>query len=483
MSDSGSDGTNPQPISPAAEAEGLLASLKLRATEFDSFITSSTASIQKGVDKAKADATEVEKFKTEVATIKGGIETAQQSVNAELGIVTQSKAEIEKLKASAIALSQKLSAEHDAIGKQILTLQEQQKTLQTVLQEITNIKSAAQKDGEAAKVSIKEMDAAKAAFIKLNADTQTQHDALVQKQSALQTKISEIEDANAKVTELRRRLLEDSEAQKSVQSEITGLHNEIDALLKEVSDHRTSAITALTALKQNAEKDRETLAFESKKRFDELHDTLRDRILALLPSAGAAGLSSTYYDAKSRYAPTSFSGKHGVPIAPGWQGWARRLFGYNPASVVATITFYAMFIIPLGYIVYASVQLLSKLEADPHFVLDYRMLVVRFLIVLPLAAISGFGFASLHLYRKLYEEYNHKQRVMELYQSFKDEIDKNGDAEHKKSLLTIMLNSVGSKAWDSAKDATEERPEGWQTLAGLERFIDDITKLKTIIAK
>ncbi len=65
------------------------------------------------------------------------------------------------------------------------------------------------------------------------------------------------------------------------------------------------------------------------------------------------------------------------------------------------------------------------------------------MLSLPLAAISAFGWSSIRLYRRLYEEYNHKQRVMQLYHSFKDEI---GDSEeHKNALLAIMLSAVGDK--------------------------------------
>ena len=55
----------------------------------------------------------------------------------------------------------------------------------------------------------------------------------------------------------------------------------------------------------------------------------------------------------------------------------------------------------------------------------------------------------------MYEQYNHKQRVMELYVSFKREVDANGNDEQKEKLITIMLDSVAEKAWqDSAKSPT-----------------------------
>lgn len=139
-----------------------------------------------------------------------------------------------------------------------------------------------------------------------------------------------------------------------------------------------------------------------------------------------------------------------------------------------------MFVIPLGFIILESVRLLYLLEGDTKFTVTYQMLIVRFLIVLPLATLSGFGFASLQNYRKLYEAYNHKQRVMELYGSFSEEIKANGDDEQKKALLTIMLNTVASKTWDDLQKA-DPKSAGLDTLATLERLTDDIAKLKSIV--
>jgi hypothetical protein len=79
--------------------------------------------------------------------------------------------------------------------------------------------------------------------------------------------------------------------------------------------------------------------------------------------------------------------------------------------------------------------------------LDLKIVTLRVLIAIPLATISAFGFASLALYRRLYEEYNHKQRVMELYGSFRKEIGENGTAEQKTQLLTIMLDAVADKSY------------------------------------
>ncbi len=59
--------------------------------------------------------------------------------------------------------------------------------------------------------------------------------------------------------------------------------------------------------------------------------------------------------------------------------------------------------------------------------------------------IAFFGFRSIGRKRLLYEEYNHKQRVMTLFDSFRKETDESKISEHKKRLLKIALDTVEEK--------------------------------------
>jgi hypothetical protein len=240
-------------------------------------------------------------------------------------------------------------------------------------------------------------------------------------------------------------------------------------------------LKALGELTEKANKDAETFSKEQADSFGKLYSDLKATIESLLPSAGAAGLSSTYYDAKSRYAPTSYSGKPGAEKLTGFWGWARKLFGYNPASIVATIAFYAMFIVPIGSIVWIFYDFLKNLPQGPHPIdVDYKLLLLRVFIALPLAAISGFGFNSLSRYRSLYEEYNHKQRVMELYVSFGREIQTSGTPEQKQALLNIMLNSVAAKATGDGK-VIKSDPDDELSLSTLDKFTGTLTKIKSLV--
>jgi hypothetical protein len=435
------------------------------------------AAVEQVVSKASAQSTEVEALKTGIATIKGAMEEKQTSASADLGVITQTKSEIETLKASAGALSDKLSKEHEEIVARIADLQTQQASLQTVLKDISDIKSAAESNGAAVKSFLDEVGQTKDRFQNLNSDTGTQYDTLHKKQEALQVKISEIEDANTKINDLRRRLLETTDDTKSVQDKIGELRAQIGSTLAGVTADRDSSAAALTAFLEKASRDEEALTLSLNTKFDELHESLKVQILALLPSAGAAGLASTYYDAKSRYAPTSYAGKPGAPTLTGWRKILRGAVGNNPASVVATVFFYAMFLVPLGALAYGTYDLVWQLEHNRLFQFDYRVLALRFLIAVPLATISGFGFASLHQYRRLYEQYNHKQRVMELYRSFRDEIETSGDKEQIKALLKIMLDSVADKAWENSKEGGDAK-KSEDAISMLDRFASVAAKIK-----
>ena len=101
-----------------------------------------------------------------------------------------------------------------------------------------------------------------------------------------------------------------------------------------------------------------------------------------------------------------------------------------------------MFIVPLTFMVYLLFDLFHDIKSAD---IDEKVILFRALITLPLAAISLFGWSSIRLSRRLYEEYNHKQRVMQLYHSFKDEVEGHGTEEHKQALLSIMLKAVDDK--------------------------------------
>ncbi len=159
---------------------------------------------------------------------------------------------------------------------------------------------------------------------------------------------------------------------------------------------------------------------KQKSETEKLRLELSREIRALLPDAATAGLASAYVDAKDRYTRKT-------PI----------------------VFFYTLFIVPLGILAWMIHDMFKQF--DPHD-FDAKLLVFRLGFSIPLVALSVFGARSIAFYRKLYEEYNHKQRVMQLYHGFMDKIKDGGTREQKQELMNIMLEAVKDKPYPNVAD-------------------------------
>ena len=163
---------------------------------------------------------------------------------------------------------------------------------------------------------------------------------------------------------------------------------------------------------------------DQEEKFEKLHKDLEKKILDLLPGATVARLSNAYREAKERYGSVPDKENTG-------DRW-----------------FYALFIIPLGVVIFLilsgdTVGLLDMIDDKGN--INSNALLNRFLISSPFATLSWFGWSSIRLNRRLYEEYNHKQRVMQLYHGFNGEIEEYGREDQKQKLLDIMLQNVADK--------------------------------------
>ena len=179
----------------------------------------------------------------------------------------------------------------------------------------------------------------------------------------------------------------------------------------------------------------------------ESEKVLRDckgQILSLLPEAGSAGLATSYFKAKSRY---GFVPSQGEECGIG--NWLKYAFIF--------VFDYGVFLGSLGAMGYLFWDLFHSLKATE---ITTGVAVFRFLMATPLAIIASFGWSSIQMKRRLYEEYNYKQRVMELYKSFKEEIEETEGEEStklKEELLTIMLSAVRDKP-SLATEKSEKNP-------------------------
>ncbi len=116
-----------------------------------------------------------------------------------------------------------------------------------------------------------------------------------------------------------------------------------------------------------------------------------------------------------------------------------------------------MFLAPLIFIVWFLHPILDAAENGKS--ISDGVLIWRGVLSVPVSAISLFGWSSIRLNRRLYEEYNHKQRVMQLYRSFKEEISKIDPAgDEYKALIAIMLGAVADKPTLAMSEYDKDTP-------------------------
>ncbi len=204
--------------------------------------------------------------------------------------------------------------------------------------------------------------------------------------------------------------------------------NELDPLISNIQDYYRDL------LKGDKVDDKGNPIPSIKKELEDYIKYIKTEIRDLLPGAGAAGLSKTYFEAKKRYGVLSDNELVGGI-------WNNKL--HLVTKGFKTLLFYGMFIVPLVAIVLMFGNVIDKLDNSKNDI--YSLLLIRFFIAAPLAGISWFGLYSIRVNRQLYEEYNHKQRVMELYYSFSDMLADYGAEDYAQNLLGIMMETVSTK--------------------------------------
>ncbi len=436
----------------ANEASSDLATLKALVAEakgykanFDSQVLEAVNSVGNLATTAKSHLSDIDASKTTIATIKGAVEEMQRSASSDASTIAQSKLDIDKLKSEGEILSTKVSDEYGDITKEIALLQEQHAALKTILGDLDTIKSVAKKNSDDVTHDVNAIAESKTTFETLAAQSQATHDELERKQTAVGAQLSEIANSNETIKQFHAALLDDTPDKKSIRSEIDDLQTRIGEVLSNAEKHHGTAAAEFSVFKEKTAVDVNDFVTSERSRFDDLYTKLQGQILSLLPSAGSAGLASTYYDAKSKYAFTAFHRPFEADGNIKQTPTIRKFFGHDPTSLIATLFFYGLFLGPVAVIIWLFSDILAKM-AGPHPVaFSNQYLVFKALIALPLGTMSIFGYSSLRLYRRLYEEYNYKQRVMELYQSFSKEIETKGDDDQKKALLAIMLKAVADK--------------------------------------
>lgn len=287
----------------------------------------------------------------------------------------------------------------------------------------------------------------------------------------------DFEAKKAQAQETLDKLNEDYEEISDILDSVQKDHSRVSQFASELLDDRAdtegNAIPSIKTkiLKVQDESSKELASIKDfhltlQEDFDELKTELKNKIESLLPGATVAGLSFAYSDAKAIYGA--------VPVNSDKDGNVtkkRATWHYLVQAVKVGIN-YILFIMPLCFISWflwdwvASNMTLSSQNIELKNHADPLFFIFRLLISAPLGLISYFGYSSIQLNRRLYEEYNHKQRVMQVYHGFEREISELEDPELKRALLGIMLNVVNYKPSTSMAEH-QKMPDVVESLKGL----------------
>jgi uncharacterized coiled-coil DUF342 family protein len=415
------------------------------------------------LDKGKAHAQELV---SDIATLKASAAKESATINDFTQSFVETKAKLDSAAQSAEEARKRADASEASLGERITSLgtvadgfKTKADALGNVLSDVERLRDEALKGKEAVIADSQQVGEAKARFEELRAQTQAAHDALTNQNNVAATQIEQIGVSHATIEKMRSELADerqtDAGAVPSIFQSIKDIHDLTHSLLSQAEvqtqEAKTTADKTLSdiastwdGIKADHKLEQTTLLTTAKMEIDTLKTNLEQEIRRLLPGAGAAGLASAYFDAKSKYGPTKFDYTGKETEKHHRLKYLFALFGYVVSSYATPLIFYAMFIMPLAIVAYFFHDLLEYFKTHPSK-FDPSLFLFRVAISVPLLTISYFGWSSIRLYRRLYEEYNHKQRVMELYESFKKEAEKIGTPEQQTALLGIMLATVGDK--------------------------------------
>lgn len=349
---------------------------------------------------------EVAALKQQIDVRAGELQKAQESLQAKINDVSAKQKELEGLQTTLEDLAQTSKASHDSVKADIQAISDFKANFETLKNDATA------RSGE----------------------LQAQHDALKGKMGAVETQQTAIDT-------FFKSLLQDEKDTETGKVLKFSTKSSIDNFFTQIKEQLT------TIEKRRGEIEKEVAA---------LKEALELKINSLLPNAGAAGLGYAFFDAKSRYGSVAF--RPPADESPKLRNKLTARIGHFVRNNTSIVFYHLLFLVPLLFIT----DLFIGLYLGKHFLIEWAMgdsgsgqlsngnltnekTQNFFYITIPLAIISWFGFSSIRQNRRLYGEYDYKQRVMQLYRSFKEEIEKEGKPEQKQKLLDIMLTTVESK--------------------------------------
>ncbi|GMO11076.1 MAG: hypothetical protein Ta2D_13320 [Rickettsiales bacterium] len=281
---------------------------------------------------------------------------------------------------------------------------------------------------------------------------------------------NQIEKIKEEIEEYRKELFESNENEEylSIKENIENFYNKIDDLYnklfndekietmnengeKIVSIKTYSTKNQISNLLESFKKEKSNIIMEynkeNKDRKNE-YNTIKSEIIELLPQAMATGLAFDYNLAKQDY---------GLKFKTDKKDNKKQVFAFWK-SFLSNSFYYLLFLLPLCFLGYNITYYFKNVEN-----ITISIVFSRILFNFPFIWLVWFGNRSITLRRRLYEEYNHKEKVIRMYSGLSREfverigsvknIDEEecSDIDNKikeiyinkyKELLDIVLNTI-----------------------------------------
>lgn len=209
--------------------------------------------------------------------------------------------------------------------------------------------------------------------------------------------------------------------------------------------------TNITKIQEYKKDFEENVNPDIKKRQQEIEDISKDiqvkqsEVNSLLTGATANSLTEAYSESKYEY-----SSKKPRTDAIKWHGKISNFF-YNTLGRhgVATLN-YLLFILPLLGILFifsnpnAAKEIANNFEASGMHASPIEILYSKTIVSLPLLWVAWFGQRNISQRKRLFEEYNHKLRVVQMYILFNTNQTYKLNGATPKELDNILLNAIGN---------------------------------------
>lgn len=450
-------------------------------------ISTKLSDIAEAIKEFNSARAEAQKITAEISQAKTSIEQSQIAATTASEAIERTKDSLSKYDEASKASRENLSTREGEIDQKIAeleislgTLKTERDALKNIVEEIDKIRTEAADVQTAALSDVQKISETNERFLTLKTQAEQASEELSIKTGNASEKISEIEATYNRIRDQRAELIEDRTAedgtvQKSIATIIRDKEGELRQAIEQTKSDQSAASSDWATIKATFTTELTELLASSKGDFESLRSRLEREIQELLPGAGAAGLSSAYVDAKAKYGPSKFVYLGSESDSKWWKVFLAWIV-YCIQSYATPLFLYAIFLGPLIPVFVYFRDLLDFAKEHPKE-LTTDLLLLRTAIAVPLLTVSVFGLSSIRLYRRLYEEYNHKQRVMQLYDSFKREFAKVGDEEQQKALLAIMLATVGDKP-SLAMHKYDKGTEGLLPTMNFESMFSNIFKTK-----